>query len=703
MNKIPSTPFKRNNYYYGKFLTAEDFNAEQNYINDKRSLLNRNVFCSGVVTGLNLNFDKNENSIILTSGMAINLLGHEITVGTDVEVEVSSLKEHTDKTTAYLYIEYKEELIDEIQIITGEKKKNYLQEGYIMGFEFNPPSYPSFKSILLQTNNVSIIGPSNTVILKRTIPKWINSGDIFSVTISIENPLDGMKVVESIDDNFTIIEGISEDGEIDFPDGVTEKSYVLQAKNITATGIIRLESISDNNSGITYTAPEEQELSQIDIDTSIYAKIAAEYISQPVNSDDDTRVFLGQITYSSDGSTVTIDSVEPMPSMQYVYGNTLLYNLICYEESRNANHNTPITYEEINNLINQKLVSYEETVNDLINQKLTGKTGILNFPVIGPNEEFVSDKIDPELGPGLLDVTLGIVSNNGNIQYGDLHEFTGIYLYSIIYPEEGKFQIAAKAKNMPSAGISVKWIAAISHNLDKGEAIYIPSTSITSKSLHFGGNTYADFTQTTFEKTFTFEAWVKINNAQSSGIFYFNSVSSPKLTVSLNFYEDNTDTRMQFIVLDSCNEAAPIKYLLNTKNLLNTKKSYSFPIDEWVHVALVADLDSKNILLYWNETSVLCECPSQHTYESDNTSQYYFGKSSWDPSDTFFKGWMTDIRIWNIKRSNTDIINNMNLRLSGKEPGLAAYFPVIEGSGNTLHDLSGNNHTAEIHGNIDWT
>ena len=34
-------PFQRNNYYYGKLLTARDFEDEQRYYNDKRRLSNR--------------------------------------------------------------------------------------------------------------------------------------------------------------------------------------------------------------------------------------------------------------------------------------------------------------------------------------------------------------------------------------------------------------------------------------------------------------------------------------------------------------------------------------------------------------------------------------------------------------------------------------------------------------------------------------
>ena len=70
-------PFERNRYYAGKLLTSADFSAEQLYMNNKRRFLNRILFGSGVVCGLNVvNLD--DLSILVESGVAIDRAGREI-------------------------------------------------------------------------------------------------------------------------------------------------------------------------------------------------------------------------------------------------------------------------------------------------------------------------------------------------------------------------------------------------------------------------------------------------------------------------------------------------------------------------------------------------------------------------------------------------------------------------------------------------
>lgn len=52
---------------------------------------------------------------------------------------------------------------------------------------------------------------------------------------------------------------------------------------------------------------------------------------------------------------------------------------------------------------------------------------------------------------------------------------------------------------------------------------------------------------------------------------------------------------------------------------------------------------------------------------------------------------VSDARIWNIARTQTEIQDNMNKRLTGNEPGLVAYYPLDEGTGTIAYDLVGNN------------
>ena len=80
MSKSDLQTAVRNRYFYGKLLDVYHFELETNYLNDKRWLLNRLVFGYGVVCGLDVKCGPEENTIIITPGVAIDKWGREIIV-----------------------------------------------------------------------------------------------------------------------------------------------------------------------------------------------------------------------------------------------------------------------------------------------------------------------------------------------------------------------------------------------------------------------------------------------------------------------------------------------------------------------------------------------------------------------------------------------------------------------------------------------
>ncbi len=73
-------PPVRNRYFYGKLLDVAQFDVEQSYLNGKRWLLNRLVSGWGVICGLNVQLGPDNQSIVVTPGVAIDKCGHEIMV-----------------------------------------------------------------------------------------------------------------------------------------------------------------------------------------------------------------------------------------------------------------------------------------------------------------------------------------------------------------------------------------------------------------------------------------------------------------------------------------------------------------------------------------------------------------------------------------------------------------------------------------------
>jgi hypothetical protein len=73
---------KRNHYFYGRILTSEDFETEQQYFINRLKLHNRYLHGSGVVTGLQVTVSNDVSSpgVIVSPGYALDSEGNEIIV-----------------------------------------------------------------------------------------------------------------------------------------------------------------------------------------------------------------------------------------------------------------------------------------------------------------------------------------------------------------------------------------------------------------------------------------------------------------------------------------------------------------------------------------------------------------------------------------------------------------------------------------------
>jgi len=115
--------FEKNKYFYGKLMTVRDFEAEQEYFDGKRYLINRLLHGTGIVCG----FEKAEVIIkeneplkinFVDGGMALTCCGHEIVVPSGTQKQILDEKgelivykkdervPHLSKFP-YLYLKYK--------------------------------------------------------------------------------------------------------------------------------------------------------------------------------------------------------------------------------------------------------------------------------------------------------------------------------------------------------------------------------------------------------------------------------------------------------------------------------------------------------------------------------------------------------------------------------------------------------------------
>jgi len=64
----------------------------------------------------------------------------------------------------------------------------------------------------------------------------------------------------------------------------------------------------------------------------------------------------------------------------------------------------------------------------------------------------------------------------------------------------------------------------------------------------------------------------------------------------------------------------------------------------------------------------------------------------------YYKGYMDEVRIWDIARTQNELQNNINNELTGNESGLTAYWKLNEHNGTVAYDSTDNNSDGTIHG-----
>ena len=93
-------------------------------------------------------------------------------------------------------------------------------------------------------------------------------------------------------------------------------------------------------------------------------------------------------------------------------------------------------------------------------------------------------------------------------------------------------------------------------------------------------------------------------------------------------------------------------------------------LGEWIHLAATID-NAGDVTLYKNGQQIQSGA-SGGAPSSKKRTNNFIGKSDWG---NVFDGQVADFRLWNRARSQAEIKAVMNRRLTGKEPGLAGYWP----------------------------
>lgn len=122
------------------------------------------------------------------------------------------------------------------------------------------------------------------------------------------------------------------------------------------------------------------------------------------------------------------------------------------------------------------------------------------------------------------------------------------------------------------------------------------------------------------------------------------------------------------------------------------EESKKLPWGEWIHFAHTFDSATGDVILYMNGVEV---------NRANGGAGKVFnatGLSILGSSQTYFRDYieLAQVRLWKTTRSAAQIKKFMKKEVKYTDPNLVFYLPMNEGSGSTLHDVTGNGHDVEI-------
>jgi hypothetical protein len=523
VKKARMFPFERNRYFYGKLLTVRDFESEQKYFNDKRRLLNRLLFGSGVVAGMQV-VAVDDKTITVEMGVAIDYLGREVVISAPVTLKLSMIDGFTNneyKKNVYLYAAYDEKGREPVHSVgnssvRGEEMSEYNRflESYRLYIKEEAPSPLSFEHSGLMEDVITIYQDTDVRVTQR-MPKYANPGDVVDVTLVIEKTLQTPRVSLAFQYAADGFDALNKEGNaVRFlePGDKQETEYRLSysVKVQDRPGILAKLSlqpndvelyIGDNRIPLDHTVGHSIEVISELVADRLLKDWYERSLDQASEGYADQNVCLAKISLLQLGPTYMIEQVERVPFGEYIPNASLMYRLSRNGRSSSLNRfyaesetysldfgskpELDVVYHPDRNAFDFKLgIPKPQTINDEI------ATGTVDVPLdtlaksgtrffSRGKRNFVTDEITHGLGEGQITVVVGLeeipdakapVGSSGTKVYfgaSDVFkdteyeaELPNIDFGTLIYPDKGTFRIGMKLGGATEAtALRVRWWA----------------------------------------------------------------------------------------------------------------------------------------------------------------------------------------------------------------------------------------------------
>lgn len=339
-------PFERNNYYYGKLLSVDDFRLEQKYGNDKRRMMNRFLYGTGVVTGMNV-VAVDDTSLLIENGLALDDTGREIVINEPVVCPLHMLEGYSDyaedRNTGYLYlcVAYDEEETQPVHSISHSGQKsgtayNKIKEGYRLFLTRNEPetSNLSSRSLFEQTQ---VIYWGNGIRVRQIMPRFARGKETVELKLEVENMGQQEHFAFSYELDLVCFsyEGRSR-MTVSFDELLFEKAgrytYTYQLEALAVKETQGTVSIVPDSFKLRIGQSQSQEKAEgksvvqigslsrrEEVRRSYYEKGMDQILKDSGSPD----LYLAKISLLRAGDSVVIEEIEKMPFGQYVTGSFL--------------------------------------------------------------------------------------------------------------------------------------------------------------------------------------------------------------------------------------------------------------------------------------------------------------------------------------------------------------------------------------------
>ncbi len=344
-------PFERNNYFYGKLLSVDDFRLEQKYGNDKRRMLNRFLYGTGVVAGMNV-VGVDDSTVLVESGLALDYYGREIVIDEPVARKLQMLEGFSDyeedRNTDYLYlcVAYDEEEVQAVHSISNSGQKgnvsyNKIKEGYRLYLTRNEPE-PEYLSHRNLDENAQVIFWDKGIRVSQSMPKFARGRDRVELRLQIEN----MGQQEHFAFSYELdLKCLTYEGQnrltVSFDELLVEKagrytlSYELDTLGVTGTqgtaSLVPNSFILRIGQNQTVEKAEGSAVVQIgaeDEKTAVRRSYYEKGMDQILKDNGCQNLYLAKISLLRAGDSVVINEIEKMPFRQYVANSYLEDTLI---------------------------------------------------------------------------------------------------------------------------------------------------------------------------------------------------------------------------------------------------------------------------------------------------------------------------------------------------------------------------------------